>query len=189
MAAIAFHHLTRNQTGESVSEPIVLDSRPSQWYALRTRARHEKVVRDQLAARGVEPLLPTFVRLSQWKDRKKEIQLPLFPGYCFAKFSWQDRLPVLQAPGVVEVVGQAGRPVPVSETEIASIRTLLSCRRCYDPYPYLLEGRPVEVIRGPLQGIKGHLIRRANHHRLVISVQLIQQAAAVEIDATDVAPI
>ena len=88
------------------------------WYAIRTRSRHEKVVRDQLAGRGIEPLLPLCISISQWKDRKKTIQLPLFPGYCFAKFALADRMPVLQAPGVIEIVGQAQCPEPVPPRDI-----------------------------------------------------------------------
>ena len=85
------------------------------WYAIRTRSRHEKRVRDRLAAQGTEHLLPTVMRLSQWKDRKKEIEVPLFSGYCFARFPWQDRTPVLKVSGVVEIVGGGPRPEPIPE--------------------------------------------------------------------------
>ena len=75
------------------------------WYALRTKSRHEKLVRDQLDKQGIEPLLPTVKRLSQWKDRKKEIEVPLFAGYCFVRFSHQEKAPVQKTIGVVEIVG------------------------------------------------------------------------------------
>lgn len=159
------------------------------WYAIRTHSRHEKVVRDQLAGRGIENLVPTVVRLSQWKDRKKEIQFPLFPGYCFARFVWHDRMPVLQASGVVDVVGRDSYPEPISEKEIEAIKMIVGSRRRYGSHPYQVEGVPVEVIRGPLQGMTGSLIRNANGCQLVIAVHLIRQAASVEIDAADVAPI
>jgi len=159
------------------------------WYALRTRSRHEKLVRDQLDGQGIEPLLPTIRRLSQWKDRKKEVEVPLFSGYCFAHFSWQDRTPVLMVPGVVEIVGSRNGPEPVPDEEIDALRKLMAGTLCYDPHPYLREGMAVEVIRGPLEGVRGILLRKDKRHRLVISVHLIQQAASVEIDATAVAPI
>jgi transcription antitermination factor NusG len=159
-----------------------------QWYALRTRSRHEKLVRDRLAGQGIEHLLPTVTRLSQWKDRKKEIEVPLFSGYCFARFPWQDRNPVLMVSGVVEIVGGGHRPEPVPDEEIAALKTLMASTLRYDAHPYLHEGMAVEVIRGPLEGIRGILLRKDKRHRLVISVHLIQQAAAVEIDASDVAP-
>jgi len=137
----------------------------------------------------IEPLLPTVTRLSQWKDRKKEIEAPLFPGYCFARFSWQDRIPVLSVPGVVNIVGSGNRPEPISDGEIDALKTLMLSTLPYDAHPYLREGMAVEVTRGPLEGIRGILLRKGKRHRLVISVHLIQQAAAVEIDADAVMPI
>ncbi len=159
------------------------------WYALRTRSRHEKLVRDRLACQGIEELLPTVVRLSQWKDRKKKIELPLFSGYCFARFSWHDRIPVLTVPGVVNIVGGGGRPEPIAEEEIEGLKTLMASALTYDAHPYLREGMAVEVIRGPLEGIRGILLRKEKRYRLIISVHLIKQAAAVEIDAADILPV
>ena len=159
------------------------------WYAVRTRSRHEKLVRDQLEKQGIEPLLPTVKRLSQWKDRRKEVEAPLFSGYCFVKFSQQDKLAVQKISGVVEVVGSGSRPGPIPEEEIAAIKTLMASVLPYDPHPYLHEGMMVEVVRGPLQGLQGILLRKEKRHRLVIGVRLIQQAAAVEIDVGDIGPV
>ena len=159
------------------------------WYAIRTRSRHEKLVRDRLAAQGIEHLLPTVFRLSQWKDRKKEIEVPLFSGYCFARFSWPDRLAVQAVSGVVSLVGGGQRPEPIPDAEIDAIKTLMASDLPYDAHPYLREGMTVEVKRGPLEGVQGILVRKAKRHRLVISIHLIQQAAAVEIDDADVAPV
>jgi transcription antitermination factor NusG len=156
------------------------------WYALRTRSRHEKVVRDQLVHQGLEPLLPTVKRLSQWKDRKKEVEVPLFSGYCFVRLDWNQRLPVLKTTGVVDIVGGGHRPEPIPDEEISSLQTLMTSVLPYDPHPYLQEGMVVEVIRGPLQGIRGILLRKDKRHRLVLGVRLIQQAAAVEIDTSDI---
>jgi len=158
------------------------------WYALRTRSRHEKQVRDRLISQGVEQLLPTLIRLSQWKDRKKKIESPLFPGYCFAQFMWQDRLSVLKIPGVVQIVGSSDLPEPVRTEEIDALKKLMASTLFYDAHPYLHEGTEVEVIRGPLEGIRGVLLRKEKRYRLVISVHLIKQAAVVEIDAADVVP-
>ncbi|BCA54234.1 putative Transcription termination/antitermination factor NusG [Nitrospira sp. KM1] len=161
----------------------------SRWYALRTRSRHEKLVRDQLSNQGIEPLLPTVKRLSQWKDRKKEIDAPLFSGYCFVKFASQQKLPVLKTVGVVDIVGAGNRPEPIPEEEIIALQRLMTSVLPYDPHPYLHEGMSVEVIRGPLQGVRGILLRKEKRHRLVLGVRLIQQAAAVEIDIKDVVPV
>ena len=159
------------------------------WYAVRTRSRHEKQVRDRLAAEGVEQLLPTVMRLSQWKDRKKEIEVPLFSGYCFARFPWPERTAVLKVFGVVDIVGNGSRPEPIPDDEIEALKVLMACKLPYDAHPYLREGMVVEVRRGPLEGVRGILLRKAKRHRLVISIHLIRQAASVEIDDRDVAPI
>ena len=159
------------------------------WYALRTRSRHEKIVRDQLASQGIEPLLPTVKRLSQWKDRKKEIEVPLFSGYCFVRFAADHKLPVLKTIGVINIIGAGHNLEPIADEEITALRTLMTSVLPYDSHPYLHEGMTVEVIRGPLQGVRGILLRKGKRHRLVLGVRLIQQAAAVEIDVADVLPI
>ena len=161
-------------------------SQTTHWFALRTRSRHEKLVRDQLTNQGIEPLLPTIKRLSQWKDRKKEIEVPLFSGYCFVRFSAEQKLPVLKTIGVVDIVGSGQQPEPIPDEEIAALQMLMTSVLPYDPHPYLHEGMMVEVIRGPLQGVRGILLRKEKRHRLVLGVRLIQQAAAVEIDVNDV---
>ena len=166
-----------------------MNSQPHCWFAIQTLSRHEKVVRSQLEMRNVENFLPTMRRLSQWTDRKKEIEVPLFAGYCFARFSLADRLPVLQSQGVVRVVGSGGRPEPIPDEEIESFMKLISSPSDYVCCPYLSEGMLVEVIRGPLQGVKGRLVREARHCRLVLGISLIQRAVTIEIDAASVAAV
>ncbi len=159
------------------------------WFALRTRSRHEKHVRDQLHKDGVEQFLPTVLRKSEWKDRQKKVEFPLFPGYCFAKFFSQNRLPILKIRGVVQIVGTMGAPEPIPEGEVEGLQRLMSSGLLYFPFPFLQEGMKVEVIRGPLTGVRGDMIRRSNYSCLVIGVNLIQQAVTVEIDAADVVPV
>lgn len=159
------------------------------WYALWTRSRHEKYVRDELSGQGIEPLLPVVKRVHQWKDRRKEVTVPLFPGYCFARFAWKDHLLILRAPGVVRVIGSSGKPEPIPDHEIEAIKRLMSTILPYDAYPYLREGMRVRIIRGPLEGVEGILAHKDKKHRVVISVHLIQQAAAVELDLADVVPL
>lgn len=161
----------------------------SRWYALRTRSRHEKLVRDQLNGQGIEPLLPTVRRLSQWKDRKKEVEVPLFSGYCFVRFASDQKLPVLKTVGVVDIVGGGVQPEPIPDEEILALQTLMASVLPYDPHPYLHEGMMVEVVRGPLQGVRGILLRKEKRHRLILGIRLIQQAAVVEIDVDDIAPL
>jgi transcriptional antiterminator NusG len=156
------------------------------WYAIWTRSRHEQTVREQLEGKGVEAFLPTITKWSRWKDRKKQIEWPLFPGYCFARFEGHDRLPVLKCSGVVTIVSFDGEIVPIPEHEIQSIRTLVDSELQFDPCPMIREGMMVEVTHGPLRGVVGRLVRKGAHARLVLSVDLIGQAVSVEVDAADV---
>jgi transcription antitermination factor NusG len=156
------------------------------WYVVRTRSRHEKTVRDELVRRDVETFLPIAERWSRWKDRRKKVAFPLFPGYCFARFPLVDRLRVLNAVGVADLVGICGRPEPVPDAEIEAVQRLASTTLQYDPHPFLAEGMDVEVVRGPLAGVRGKLLRKDRVTRLVLSVSLIRQAAVVEIHPADV---
>ena len=128
------------------------------WYALRTKSRHEKFVRDQLHKQGIEPLLPTVKRLSQWKDRKKEIEVPLFSGYCFVRFGNGESCRCRKWLAFSKS-SAASDPEPIPEEEIESLKTLMTSVLPYDPHPYLHEGMKVEVVRGPLQGVHGLLLR------------------------------
>lgn len=159
------------------------------WYAVRTRARHEKKVRNHLAARSVEVFLPTYERWSYWRHRKFKSELPLFPGYCFARFPLGERLRVFTVPGVTSLVSTNGRPEVVPEREIADIRRLVESEVRYDPHPFLSEGIEVEVVRGPLAGVRGTLLRKDRAVRLVLAVTLLRQAAAVEVHPADVVPV
>jgi transcription antitermination factor NusG len=159
------------------------------WYAVRTRSRHEKKVRDQLLHRRIETFLPLCERWSRWKDRKKKVEFPLFPGYCFARFEPESRLRVLSVQGVANLVGINGHCEPVPDVEIDGIRRVVASRFHYDPHPFLAEGMEVEVVRGPLAGVRGKLLRKDRSTRLVIAVTLIHQAAAVEVHPADVAPV
>lgn len=155
------------------------------WYAVSTRSRHEKLVRDRLAAIGVEPFLPLSRMLSQWSDRKVWTETPLFAGYCFARFSLVRSHPVLQTPGVVRIVGSV-MPEAIPEEEMAAIKTLVDSRRSVQAHDYLAEGAWVEVVRGPLTGLRGQLIRRSGQDCIVIRIHLIQQAVTVHIDSNEV---
>lgn len=167
----------------------ISESAPAcQWYALRTRSRHEKSVRDRLDGNGFEPFLPLMKTLRQWSDRKVWTELPLFSGYCFARFDLQSRYAVLQIPGVVDIVGITGpQAIPVEEMD--ALKVVAGSQRSCDAHTYLTEGSWVEVVRGPLMGLRGQLVRKAGQHCIVIRVHLIQQAASVHIDVSEVTPV
>src|SRR4029079_17989842 len=123
------------------------------WYALWTRSRHEQVVREQLERKQIEVFLPTITKWSRWKDRKKQIAWPLFPGYCFARFERDDTLKILKCVGVVNIVSTEGEPAPIPEYELDGIRLLIDTKLSFDPVPLIKEGSMVEVIHGPLKGV------------------------------------
>ncbi len=159
----------------------------AQWFAVWTRSRHEQVVRDQLEQKNISAFLPTITRWSRWKDRKKKIDWPLFPGYCFAQFDPENALPILKCTGVVNIVSVEGKPAAIPEYELDSIRLLVGSELQFDPCPLIHEGMMVEVIHGPLRGVVGRLLRKnAPKATLVLSVDLIGQAVSVEVDAADV---
>jgi transcriptional antiterminator NusG len=168
--------------------PIIAPAsdREVKWFALWTRSRHEQVVREQLQQKEIDVFLPTVTKWSRWKDRKKKIDWPLFPGYCFARFNPTERLPVLKCVGVVNIISFQGEPAPIPEGEIDGIRMLVESDLAYDPCPLIREGMMVEVTHGPLKGVHGRLVRKNEKARLILSVDLIGQAVSVEVDAADV---
>jgi transcription termination/antitermination protein NusG len=161
-----------------------------QWFAIWTRSRHEKRVRDQLAQKSdVDVFLPTIGKWSRWKDRKKKIDWPLFPGYVFARFIADERVGVLKVDGVVQIISNNGMLSAIPDEEIDSIRTLVESELAYDPVPLIKEGDMVKVTSGPLKGVVGRLVtKKGVSARLVLSVDLIGQAVSVEVDAADVKP-
>ena len=140
-------------------------------------------IKKQLDGKGIVNFLPTFTKLSHWKDRKKEIHLPLFPGYLFVKIFLNDRIDVLKTFGVVCMVGNSSGPLPVPEDSIDSIQSFLKHGIKVDPHPYLKVGGRVRITDGPLSGIEGILVRKKNRTLLVVSVDLIQRSVSVEIES------
>lgn len=155
------------------------------WYAAYTSANHEKRVAEQLMRRSVEHFLPLYNTVRRWKDRRVQLQLPLFRGYVFVRLALRDRLQVLQVPGVSNLVGFNGTPAPLPQEEIETLKKGLVCGVRAEPHPFLSVGRRVRVKAGPLEGVEGIVIRRKNRLRLVISLDLIRRAAAVEIEEAD----
>lgn len=159
------------------------------WYALYVKSRHEFSVLDRLSRAGIETFLPSVERLSRWKDRKKLIQHPLFPGYLFIHIrrTHQDIMTVLKTPGVLRFIGFEPRnPEVIPDEQIYSLRRLIESREKVDPYPYIKEGQRVSVKRGPLTGATGILIKKEDRHIFVVSIDILKRSVAVKIDASDV---
>ena len=172
--------------------PPVPDVRPGtscQWFTVWTKSRHERVVQEQLERKQIDAFLSTIVRWSRWKDRKKRIDWPLFPGYCFARFESGNTLPILKCSGVVSLVSFEGKPAPIPDYELESVRRPVGSGLQFDPCPLIREGMMAEVVHGPLKGVIGRLSRKEPlRARLVLAVDLIGQAVSVEVDAADVKP-
>lgn len=180
---------TASQTNLAIAMPASGPSGAAQpWLAVWTRSRHEVSVRNQLVGKGLETFLPMVTRWSQWKDRRKRIDWPLFPGYCFVRLDPAEALRALSCTGVVSLVCFDGRPAPVAENEIDSVRRMVESELRFDPCPLIHEGAPVEVVSGPLRGVVGRLVRKGPHARLVVAVGLLGQGVAVDVDAGDVRP-
>lgn len=159
------------------------------WYAAYTSANHEKRVAEQLTQRRVEHFLPLYEAVHKWKDRRVRLQLPLFPGYVFVHLPFSERLRVLQVRGVARLVGFGDRPATLPEDEIERLRSGLSGDVKMQPHPYLCEGHKVRILRGPLAGMEGILLRKKGSLRLVLSIDLIMRSIVVDVDAADIRPI
>jgi transcription antitermination factor NusG len=160
----------------------------SSWFALQTRYRYEERIATELKAKGFESYLPTMREIHQWKDRKKVLDVPAFGGYLFARFepSLQNRVRVLETAGVVKLLGNHGRPEPVPEGEIESLRLALESGAECDRHPCVEIGTPVKVRRGMLAGVQGRVIRIANRVKILVNITSVCQAIAVEVHLDDV---
>jgi len=158
------------------------------WYALYTCPRHEKCVAQQIEQRSIACFLPLYRSVRRWKDRRKVLELALFPGYVFVRLALQDRLRVLQLPSAVRLVSFNGQPAVLPEAEIEALRQRLTGGGA-EPHPYLRVGRRVRVCGGPMQGLEGIIVRKKDRCRVVFSLDLLMRSVAVEIDESDVEPL
>jgi transcription antitermination factor NusG len=154
------------------------------WYALYTRHQHEKTVASLLLGKGFEVFLPLYSAVHRWKDRDKQLFLPLYPGYVFLRDRLDRKVQILMTPGVHSIVGTAGGPEPIPEFEIEAVKRVIESPLAVEPHPFLRCGDRVRVTYGPLEGIEGILLRKKNALRLVLSVEMLMKSVAVEIDAS-----
>lgn len=176
------------QAASAAPSLLHVDCAESHWYAAYTNARHEKHVAAQMEGRSVTCFLPRYKSVRRWKGRRKELELPLFPGYVFVRMSPQDRVKVLTVPGVIHIVSFSGKPAPLPDAEIEALRERLPENACLQPHPYLTAGRRVRVRSGPVAGLEGILVRRKDKVRVVLSIDLIMRSVAVEVDEADIVP-
>ena len=180
-------HASPNQLGAGVG---ATEAGPDkQWYAVFTVPQNEKSAARHLNQRDVESFLPTYQTLRNWKNRQRvQLILPLFPSYLFVRIGKRERGKVLGSPGVLRIVGTNREPVPLPEATIEFLRSDL-CAKKLEPYHELAVGQRVRIRNGAMSGLQGVLVRRNNNFRFVLTVDLINQRAAVEIGAENLEPV
>jgi transcription antitermination factor NusG len=160
------------------------DSSIVRWFVAYTKARHEKKAASYLQMKDVEVFLPLYKTTHLWNGRRAVLQLPLFPGYVFVRTSLQDRLRVLEAPSVLQLVNTKGLPIPLPDAEVEQLRSCLSLGLEAEPVSYLNTGDMVRIAEGPLAGWNGRVIRRDGEMRFVLSVDLIMRSVEVKIEGS-----
>ncbi|HKV64655.1 MAG TPA: UpxY family transcription antiterminator [Candidatus Acidoferrum sp.] len=161
---------------------MAIRNQPWPWYAILARSGREKTASLLLENTGYECFVPTSKYMRRWSDRMKEVEVPLFPGYLFCRMNPHNRLPVLQTPGVIQIVGVGKTPIAVEEEEIAAIQCVGKSGLPTMPWPYMGVGQVVRIEEGPLRGLDGIVLRIKSGLKLVLSVSLLQRSVAVEID-------
>jgi transcription antitermination factor NusG len=160
-----------------------VDLRPH-WYVAYTLPRHEKVVADRLLGQDVETYLPLYSSMRDWNHRRVEVELPLFPGYVFVKMIIANRTRILAHPGVIRLVSFNGSATALPDGEVERLRSSLVFWKA-KPYPFLVVGKQVRIKSGPFAGLVGRIIRRKGKVRLIVSLDFIQRAILLEMDAAE----
>jgi len=181
-----------NQSYEMGNEPSQCVSQDElRWYALHTRARHEKAIERRLRDQGMETFVPTSMEVHRWSDRKKKVEVPLFSCYVFVRcaLSAEDRTRVYQVESVHGFVGTRGSSLPIPDDQIESIQKVLTQTAPWRSYPFLKVGQRVRVRGGAMDGVEGVFLSENGDRSLIISIDAIQRSMAVRIDGYDVEPV
>ena len=169
----------------SVSSPTTRSS----WFALQVWSRKEGIVASHLEGQGFECFLPKYKSERRWSDRVKELDQPLFPGYLFCRFDFENRRSLVMTPGVLQIVGFGKKATPIADSEVESIRLAVSSGLPRQPWPFLEAGMRVRLNHGNLRGLQGILVNFKGSHRVVLSVTLLQRSVALEVDLDWVRPL
>jgi transcription antitermination factor NusG len=173
----------------ALNQASMTNARDRHWYAVYTVPQHEKSALKQLDIREIESFLPTYETVRVWKNRQRmKLILPLFPTYLFVHINSGERVKVLQSPGVLQIVGNSRGNVPLPDSEVEFLRSGF-CRQRIEPYCDLVIGEKVRIKSGVMLGLQGTLVRKSNNLRFVLTLELINQHAAIQVDAEDLEPI
>jgi transcription antitermination factor NusG len=164
-------------------------SAEQKWYALTVPYQHERQTEKTLQSKGLETLVPVYRSRRQWSDRVKDVEMPLFAGYVLCQFDLNDRIHVMDTPGVAKIVGFGGTPAALEDSEIATIQQVVMSKLPLAPWPYLKAGDRVRVDHGPMRGQEGTLVRTRDSMHLVINIDVLQRSIAVQVDRQAIVPI
>jgi transcription antitermination factor NusG len=159
------------------------NQRAAEWFAVYVKHHHERKAADLLQRKDIEVFLPEQKVIRRWKDRNKSLSLPLFPGYIFLHSDLHDRFQILNTPGVFFLVESAGRACPIPKPEIDSIRRVVESGLPAQTHPFVAAGDRVRISSGPLSGVIGILTHFKNQQRVVLTVELLQKAILIEVEA------
>jgi transcription antitermination factor NusG len=171
-------------SGAGITHPASVQQH--RWYAVHTFPRHEKRIREHMGDRDVDCFLPVYRMVRRWRNGcEAQVELALFPGYLFARINPENRVRVLEVPGVLAIVGAGREPSPLPDSEIEALREGLRHYN-YEPHAYLAVGQRVQIKAGPLAGWTGILVRKNGGLRVVLALDQIMQGVAVEVNANDI---
>jgi transcription antitermination factor NusG len=178
--------LYRAAHGHSDGDRMTEQGLNHNWFAVCTRHQHEKTAARILEYKEFEVFLPLYKARHRWKDRFKEVYVPLFPGYLFVREELRRWLAIITTPGVSSIVSCGGQPAAIPFSEIEGVKRIVESTLRVEPHPFLKSGDWVRVKHGPIAGVEGILLRQKNVARLVLTIEILGKSAAVEVDAIDV---
>lgn len=161
-------------------------ARPS-WYAVRTRARHEKRVCALLQEKAVPVFLPLVQQIHRWSDRQARVEVPLFSCYLFVRIlaAVETRLRVLETPGALGLAGSRKEGTPVADSEIDSLRAAISAKAAFQTHPFTSAGLRVRVRGGALDGVEGIVAGESTNRRIVLTVEILRRSVSVGVEGYD----
>jgi transcription antitermination factor NusG len=177
------------QLWESPTTDVMMKQEPQVWYAVQTRARHEKAIAERLLEQGITAFLPLVTEIHRWSDRKKKVEVPLFSCYVFVKLvpgNNDDRMRVYRTNGVFGLVGPRGEATPIPEGQIEALRTVITQQVSWAAHPFLKVGQRVRIRGGSLEGLEGVLLSLNGDRNLIVSVDAIQRSLAVRVEGYQV---
>ena len=157
------------------------------WYALKVRTGSEPVAVRALSFRGYQPFAPMVQERRRYSDRIKHAEKAVFPGYVFCRFDTRNKKPILSSLAVENIVAFGGVYARIPDEEIAGIQKAVLAGAV--PAPYVSIGKQVKVVRGPLTGVRGVVVRQSGRDTFVVSVELLQRSVGLEIETDSLAPV